>query len=84
MAKQFQEPEEIKVKANVAGVPVSFTRNGRREKVAAIYERWRISDEWWGEKVERDYFRVKTSAGVVCDIYRDTSANHWYLARIHD
>lgn len=84
MAKGWREAEEIKVKANVAGVLVSFSRNSRREKVAVIYDRWRISDEWWGEKVERSYFRVRTSAGLVCDIYHDTVADHWYLDRIHD
>ena len=84
MAKRLREAEEIKVKANVAGVPVSFIRKGRREQVAAIYDRWRINDEWWGEKVERNYFRIRTSSGLVCDIYHDTSADHWYLDRIHD
>lgn len=84
MAKRLREAEEIRVTVNMAGVPVGFTRNGRRQKVAAIYERWRISDEWWGEKVERNYFRIKASAGLVCDIYHDTLANRWYLDRIHD
>jgi len=84
MAKQLEKPQEIKVRANIEGVPLSFTRNGHREKVAAIYERWRVADEWWGNEVERDYFRIKTSAGLVCDIYRDTVANQWYLSKIHD
>ncbi len=75
---------KIEVRANINGTPVSFTRNGHREKVAAIYERWRLADEWWGSEVERDYFRVKTSSGLVCDIYRDTTSNCWYLDRIHD
>jgi len=84
MAKQLQKAKEINVKTNVTGVPVSLTRNCRQEKVAAIYERWRISDEWWAKKVERDYFRIRTSAGLVCDIYHDTAADRWYLDRIHD
>lgn len=33
MAKRLREAEEIRVTANVAGVPVSFTRNGRRETI---------------------------------------------------
>lgn len=84
MAKQLQKPQEIKVRANINGVPLSFTRNGRREKVAAIYEHWRLADEWWGNEVERHYFRIKTSAGLVCDIFRDMVANSWYLSKIHD
>jgi hypothetical protein len=84
MSRQLQKAEEIKVTTNIAGVPVGLSRNARRERVAAIYERWRLSDEWWGKKVERDYFRVMTSAGSVFDIYRDAASNRWYLDRIHD
>ncbi len=44
MVKQLEKPQEIKVKANISGVPLSLTRNGHREKVAAIYEHWRVAD----------------------------------------
>jgi hypothetical protein len=84
MAKQLEKPLEIRVRANIAGVPVSLIRNGRSEKVTAIYGRWRIADEWWGKEVERDYFRVRTSAGLVGDIFRDTTSNRWYLSKILD
>ena len=84
MSKQLQKTQEIEVKTNMAGMPVSLTRNGRRERVTAIYERWRLSDEWWGKNVERDYFRVRTGTGIVFDICRDTESKHWYLNRIHD
>jgi hypothetical protein len=84
MTKQLQRPSEITVRSNIDGVPVSLIRNGRREKVAAIYGRWRVADEWWGKEVERDYFRIRTSAGLVCEIFRDTTSNRWYLSKIHD
>ena len=84
MAKQMEKPQEIKVRTNITGVPVSFIRNGHQEKVAAIYEHWKVADEWWGNEVERGYFRIKTSGGLVCDIFRDTIANRWYLSKIHD
>ena len=84
MAKQIERPPEIKVRTNISGVPISLNRNGRFEKVTAIYERWRVADEWWGEDVERDYFRVRTSAGPVCDIFHNTKSNCWYLSKIHD
>ena len=84
MSRQLEKAEEIEVKTNIAGVPVNLTRKGHREKVAAIYEHWRLADEWWGKEVERDYFRVRTSTGIVLDIYRDSKANRWYTDRIHD
>lgn len=84
MSKRPQKTQEIQVKTNIVGVPVSIVRNGRRVKVTAIYERWRLADEWWVKEVERDYFRVRTSVGIVLDIYRDNASNRWYLDRIHD
>jgi len=84
MSRQLEKAQELKVTTNIAGVPVSLTRNNRLERVAAIYEHWRLSDEWWDKKVERDYFRVRTSTGIVFDIYRDAMSNRWYLDRIHD
>lgn len=84
MAKLLEKPEEIRVSVNTSGVPLSLLRNGRRERITRIYDRWRLADQWWGEGVERHYFRVKTSKGLVCDIYHDLVANIWYLSRIHD
>jgi len=77
-------PEEIKVSSDMRGTtPLSLTRNRRREKITGIYEHWRIADEWWGREIQRDYFRIETSEGVVLDVYHDVVANLWYLDRIH-
>ena len=84
MARVLEKPEEIKVSSNVKGVPLSLTRNGKREKISSIYQHWRVTDEWWGKEIQRDYFRVKTSKGLACDIYHDIAANSWYLSKIHD
>lgn len=78
MARLLEKLEEIKVRANIEGTPLSLTRNGKSEKITRIYEHWQ------GEEVQRDYFRIKTSKGLACDIYHDTVANLWYLTRIHD
>ncbi len=84
MSGQIQRVREIEVKTDTAGVPVSLVRNGRREEITAVCEHWRLADEWWGKGVERDYFRVETSAGLVLDIYRDSTSGGWYLDGIHD
>jgi len=84
MARLLKKGEKIKVSSNVRGIPLSMTRNGKSEKITRIYEHWRVADEWWGREIKRDYFRVKTSRGLACDIYHDLTANLWYLSRIHD
>jgi len=83
MIEQVEELCEIRVSTNIKGVPLSFTRNGHRDKVAAIYEHWRVANESPSNKPEREYFRIKTSKRLVCDIYRDMMANRWYVGRIH-
>ena len=77
MTRLSKNPEEIKVTSNIKGIPVGLTRAGKREKVTAIYDRWYI-------ETEKYYFRVKTSPGLVYDIYHDVVNNYWYLAKIHD
>ena len=84
MAKQFTEPKEIKVKTSINGIPVSLVRNGRSERVVRVYRQWRASDEWWGKEAERHYFTIGTKSGLVCDVFRDTGENQWFLSKIHD
>ena len=84
MAKLLEKPEEIKVRSTIEGIPVSIIRNSKLERVKGIYQRWRVADEWWRQEIARDCFRIRTSSGLVCDIYRDMVTNRWYLSRIHD
>lgn len=84
MVKLLEKPEEIRVRSNVEGVPVGIIRGGKFERVKSIYQRWRVADEWWRQEIARDCFRIGTTSGLVCDIYRDMVANRWYLSRIHD
>ena len=83
MTEQIKEQCGIRVSTNIKGAPLSFTRNDHREKVTAIYEHWRVANEAQSNQPGRDYFRIKTSKGLVCDIYSDMMANRWYLNRIH-
>ena len=77
----MEELCEIRTNTNIMGVPLSFTRNGHREKVAAIYEHRRVPNEPGRNSPEWDYFKIKTSKGLMCDIYRDTTAKRWYLGK---
>ena len=41
------------------------------------------SDIWQGG-TDREYFRVRTVRGIVCEMYRDMLTGAWYLQRIYD
>ncbi len=84
MAKVLEKPEELKVRVNVQGVPLTLARNGEKQRVTKVYENWQTVEEWWGKEITRNYFRVKTSKGLVCDIYRDMPSGNWYLSQIYD
>ena len=84
MAKILEKPEELKVSVNMQGVPLTLVRNGESQRITKVYEQWRVTEEWWGKEILRNYFKVKTNKGLVYDIYRDTPGGGWYLSRIYD
>ncbi len=84
MAKLIEKPQEVKVTVNINGIPLILFRNGNPERITKIYHHWRVVEQWWEEEIPKEYFTVKTSRGLVYDIYRDTLTSSWYLSRIHD
>jgi hypothetical protein len=84
LARILEKPEELKVKVNVQGVPIGLDRNGEKQRVTKVYEKWRVAEEWWGKEILKSYFRVKTNKGLVYDIYRDMLNDCWYLSKVYD
>jgi len=84
LARLLEKPEELKVSVNMQGVPLTLVRNGDNQRITKVYQNWRVAEEWWGKEVLRNYFKVKTSRGLVYDIYRDMPGGGWYLSRIYD
>jgi len=87
MAKLLEKPEELeelKVTANIEGTPLTITRNGKPERVTRIYQQWQVSEQFFDQEILKNYFRVRTSKGVICDIYRDAASNSWYLGCVYD
>jgi hypothetical protein len=84
LAMILEKPEELRVRANVRGMPLTLLRDGEKERVTKVYEQWRVTEEWWGKEITRSYFRVKTNKGLVYDIYRDMFNDCWYLNKVYD
>ena len=84
MAKLLEKPEGLRVTANIEGTPLTITRSGKAERVTRIYQRWNVSEQLFQQEILKNYFRVRTSKGVICDIFRDATSNSWYLGRICD
>ena len=84
MTKRTDKPEKVQIETDTRGDPISFNRNGRRHKVVAVHERWRLEDGWWSDEEKRCYYRIQTNHGSVYDIYHELVADCWYLDRIYD
>ncbi len=78
MATPLYVPKEIEVLTNGLGEPAEVVRNGKRSQVAAIPSSWRIDDEWWRERISRQYFQVELEDGLVMTVFNDLVSDKWY------
>jgi hypothetical protein len=71
-------PDPVSVEEDDNGLPVAFKKK-RRQKIAAIDDRWRIDDEWWrSEPVVRLYYAARLASGERLVFYRDMVSGGWY------
>lgn len=84
MVKQLEKPEELRISTNIAGTPLAITRNGKTERVTGIYKQWQESEQLFAQEVLKTYFKVRTSKGLICDVYRDAVSNLWYLSKVYE
>lgn len=61
------------------GRPVALTgKRGERIEIADIEEEWSIDDEWWRDRLQRRYFRVRLAHGLLRTIFLDAESNRWF------
>ncbi len=85
MTKLLDKPQRLNhVITSAEGKPISFVRHARRERVAQVYKRWRVDEDWWRQEIAREYFTIETYNGLLGDIFHDLTGDQWYLARIYD
>jgi hypothetical protein len=76
--RPLREPRPIEVEADGEGRPVAVTLSGRRRRVVAVQDAWRIDDEWWRERpVSRLYYELALEDGRVVTIYQDLVNGRW-------
>ena len=81
--RSLREPRPVAVEADGEGRPVSVTLSGRRLRVVAVQDAWRIDDEWWRERpVSRMYYEVALEDGRVMTVYHDLISGGW-LSQSH-
>ena len=68
------------------GVPEGFMWQGASHHILEVCNRWRVHTRWWepGERVWRDYLKVATDSGLLCQLYNDRIKGGWFLSRLYD
>lgn len=84
MSRWYPEGDPIKVMTDSLGVPRSFTWRGKRHPVVRVTRRWRIDEDWWRNRVWREYFKLVTRTGMLVEIYHDLLGSKWFVQRIYD
>ena len=59
-------------------------RATRAATIQAVARRWRVDQDWWRQRVWREYFKLTTRTGLLVIIYRDLLSGRWYLQRLYD
>ncbi|MFZ9783352.1 MAG: hypothetical protein ACO3DE_04435, partial [Candidatus Limnocylindrus sp.] len=68
MTRVMRPATALRVHEGAAGLPESIEMFGRVSEVQVV-ERWRISERWWPQPIDREYVRV-TGPGWLALIFR--------------
>lgn len=75
----------IKSMTTVHRRPAWFIWRGLRYDVAQILDRWVLTGEWWEEKPECVYWRIRDARGGVYEIYHEQDgARRWVMYKVYD
>jgi hypothetical protein len=73
----------ITVRADALATPELFVWDETAHPVERVLRRWRIDQQWWEQRIAREYFLVRTKSGLLVTLYR-SRAGGWYLQRVYD
>lgn len=84
MTYTWPEGVPIDVIADALGTPHQWVWEGMTHPVQRILSRWRLDEDWWRQRIWREYFRLYTSTGLLVVIYHDFVQRQWFLQVLYD
>jgi protein ImuB len=69
------------------GAPSQWCWRGRTHRTTRVEAVWTVTTGWWrgdDAATARDYYRLRTRAGLLCVLYRDRVTGSWYLDQVLD
>jgi hypothetical protein len=82
MTRVMRPPTRLRVIAGDDGVPTAIEVAGRMTPIE-IVERWRVSERWWPQPIDREYAKV-IGPGWLLLIFRDLIGGGWFMERVFD
>jgi hypothetical protein len=76
--RPLRSPSSVRVQTDKEGTPAILHQRGKRLRVVAVRERWRIDDEWWRDPISREYFALVLENGRPLILFRDLTTGGWY------
>lgn len=76
--RALRTPTPARVLTDDEGFPVELLRRGKRFRVIAVRERWRIDDEWWRHPISREYYALVLEDGRPVILYKDLLDGGWF------
>jgi len=84
MTRWWPDGHAVAVVVDTCGTPVRVQRDSDAMAVVQIRSRWRIDEQWWRERIWRDYWLVITDDRQVLTLYQELPAGGWRLQRLLD
>jgi hypothetical protein len=86
MTRLFPENTPCSVVATQDGEPVKIQILGGWHDVEFIANKWRENSSWWDKEiaVNRELYKVATTDGILCIVYRNLNTDVWCIQRIYD
>ena len=86
MTRLWPAGDPVQVIPAEGGAPGQFFWHGRWHTVATVANRWRVRSSWWlpAADAHREYFKLTTTGGLLCTLYRDMRDDSWYCMRVYD
>jgi hypothetical protein len=91
MTRLLSEGEQVRVwgsedEPDPGSGPQGFVWRGEVHQIEAVCNRWQVHTRWWeaGATVWREYWKVTTDRGLLCELVHDLLTGGWVLARVYD
>ena len=78
----MRPPQRLRVVEDERGVPTAIEVAGRLSPVQVV-ERWRVSERWWPQPIDREYAKV-IGPGWLLLVFRDLIGGGWFVERVFD